>query len=80
MSHFTGTAQVRVIEAVDLKPTAFSKRLPGINVSTLDTYVEVSIDGHVIGKTSVRPKTLSPVWNEEFADEVCPAGIDCTGS
>ncbi|CAK8695139.1 protein kinase C-like 1B [Clavelina lepadiformis] len=70
MSHFTGTAQVRVIEAVDLKPTAFSKRLPGINVSTLDTYVEVSIDGHVIGKTSVRPKTLSPVWNEEFADEV----------
>jgi len=67
---YSGLLTVHVYEAVDLKPTAFSKRLPGINVSTLDTYVEVSVDDHVIGKTSTKHKTLAPIWNEILNDEV----------
>jgi len=71
MPGFTGLAQFRILEATDLKPTAFAKRLGGIlSVSTLDTYVELNVDDHVAGKTSIKPKSLSPVWNEEFSDEV----------
>ena len=70
MSGFNGTAHIRVLEAVDLQPTAFVQRLPGLSVSVLDTFVEVNIDDHVIGKTAVKAKSLSPTWNEEFSDEV----------
>ena len=71
MSGFTGLAQVRVLEALGLQPTAFAKRLPGLkSVSTLDTYVEINVDDHVVGKTAIKPKSLAPVWNEEFSDDV----------
>ena len=70
MTGFTGSAHIRVLEATDLKPTAFAKRLPGINVSTLDSYVETSIDDQIVGKTTIKVKCLSPVWMEEFNDEV----------
>lgn len=70
MSKFNGTAHMRVLEAIDLQPTAFAKRLPGISVSTLDTFVEVNVDDHIVGKTAIKAKSSSPVWNEEFADEV----------
>ena len=67
---FTGTASVRVLEASDLKPTAFATRLPVLGATTLDTYVEVCIDDHVAGKTAVKQKSLCPKWNEGFTDEV----------
>nr|CAB3265162.1 protein kinase C-like 1B [Phallusia mammillata] len=70
MEGFSGSVRISVAEAVDLKPTAFSKRLPGINISTLDTYVEITVDDNVIGKTTTKAKTLAPVWNEEFKDDV----------
>ena len=70
MSGFTGIAHIQVLEATDLKPTAFTKRLPGINISTLDCYVEISIDDQIVGKTAVKSKSLSPVWCEDFIDEV----------
>ena len=70
-SGFSGSVFVRVNEGSNLKPTAFIKRLPGLKSSHLDTYVEINIDDQVIGKTSVKPKSLSPVWEEEFSDQVC---------
>ena len=70
MAQFSGNVHLRVLEATDLMPTAFTKRLPGINVSTLNSYVEISIDDQVTGKTTVKGKCLSPIWNEEFSDDV----------
>ena len=71
MGEFKGLAQFRILEATDLKPTAFAQRLGGLlSVTTLDTYVEVNVDDHVVGKTAIKPKSLSPVWNEEFSDDV----------
>ena len=70
MSGFSGIAHICIVEATNLKPTAFSKRLPGVNVSTLDSYVEISVDDQIVGKTSIKLKSLSPVWNEEFIDDV----------
>uniref|UniRef100_H2YRH8 Protein kinase C n=1 Tax=Ciona savignyi TaxID=51511 RepID=H2YRH8_CIOSA len=72
---FSGTVNVKLNEASDLRPTAFSKRLPGITVSTLDPYVEINIDDHIIGKTSTKSKTLSPIWEEEFSDHVVNAEV-----
>ena len=70
MAGFTGLVHIQVLEAADLKPTAFTKRLPGISKSTLDCYVEISVDDQIVGKTAVRPKSLSPVWCEDFIDDV----------
>lgn len=70
MPGFSGSVHIRVIEATDLKPTAFTKRLPGYNVSTLNCYAEISVDDQITGKTTVKGKSLSPIWNEEFSDNV----------
>ena len=67
---FSGTIIVRINEAINLKPSAVTKRLPGLSLSTLDPYVEINIDDFVIGKTATKQKTLSPVWEEEFSDQV----------
>lgn len=34
--------------------------------AALDCYVNVDINEMAIGKTTVRPKTVEPKWNEEF--------------
>uniref|UniRef100_H2YRI1 Protein kinase C n=1 Tax=Ciona savignyi TaxID=51511 RepID=H2YRI1_CIOSA len=41
----------------------------------LDPYVEINIDDHIIGKTSTKSKTLSPIWEEEFSDHVVNAEV-----
>lgn len=70
MAEFTGTVAIKVLRAEEIKPTAYIKRLPGINVNTLDTYVEINVDDRSIGKTTVKAKTLKPVWNEDFNVQV----------
>ncbi len=72
MSVFSGTLRVRIVEAADLKPTELSVRLPGSRKTTIDPYVSIGIengDPHSFRTTS-KPKTFSPVWNEEFVSEV----------
>lgn len=32
----------------------------------LDTYVNVDCDEYHIGQTVTRPKTTTPVWNEDY--------------
>lgn len=70
MAGFTGNLILKVNHANNLEPTAYIKRLPGINVTTLDPYMEINIDDRIIGKSGTKPKTLSPEWNEEFREQV----------
>uniref|UniRef100_A0A0N5B128 Protein kinase C n=1 Tax=Syphacia muris TaxID=451379 RepID=A0A0N5B128_9BILA len=63
---FNGTAHIRVVEARDLRPTEWSKRLVTKENALLDPYVNVDCDEYHIGKTQTRPKTRAPVWNEDY--------------
>uniref|UniRef100_A0A915EJI2 C2 domain-containing protein n=1 Tax=Ditylenchus dipsaci TaxID=166011 RepID=A0A915EJI2_9BILA len=75
---FNGTAKIRVIEAKELRPTEWSKRFntaipvtdDGGNQLPLDAYVNVDCDEYHVGQTATRPKTTTPVWNEDYQTEV----------
>uniref|UniRef100_F1KX43 Protein kinase C n=1 Tax=Ascaris suum TaxID=6253 RepID=F1KX43_ASCSU len=74
MTIFNGTARIRVIEARDLRPTEWSKRFNNANTARetalLDAYVNVDCDEYHVGQTVTRPKTRTPVWNEDYETEV----------
>ncbi|CAK5023352.1 unnamed protein product [Meloidogyne enterolobii] len=70
---FNGTAKIRVVEARELRPTEWSKRFTQSDdpdSQLLDAYVNVDCDEYHIGQTVTRPKTKSPVWNEDYQTEV----------
>lgn len=68
MTIFNGTVKIRVVEARDLRPTEWSKRFNSTDSQTamLDTYVNVDCDELHIGQTVTRPKTSTPIWNEDY--------------
>jgi len=48
-------------------------------VKVFDPYVAVDVDEKQIARTQTRPKTLSPVWNEEMSTKVhCGENINFT--
>uniref|UniRef100_A0AAY4CEH7 Protein kinase C n=1 Tax=Denticeps clupeoides TaxID=299321 RepID=A0AAY4CEH7_9TELE len=70
---FNGVLKMKVCEALDLKPTAYSLRhAVGLKTQTflLDTYIALNVDDSRVGQTSTRQKTNSPAWNDEFVTEV----------
>ncbi|XP_014669885.1 PREDICTED: calcium-independent protein kinase C-like isoform X2 [Priapulus caudatus] len=72
---FNGVLKLKVIAAEDLKPTDFSTRhqIAGLSkdkLSTIDPYISVDIDEIHVARTTSRPKTFSPVWNEDFSTDV----------
>ncbi|XP_055018994.1 protein kinase C epsilon type-like isoform X1 [Boleophthalmus pectinirostris] len=69
---FSGQLKIKICEAVELKPTAWSMRhAVGPKQSPLlDTYMALNVDESRVGQTSTRQKTSSPTWNEEFTAEV----------
>ena len=72
---FTGTLKVKLVEAVELRPTDFQRRhnvgLAGKLVeNTIDPYVFIDIDEVHVHRTTTKQKTFSPVWNETFQSEV----------
>lgn len=72
---FNGVLKLKVIEAENLKPTDFSTRhqITGLNkdkLATIDPYISVDIDEIHVARTTSRPKTFSPVWNEDFLTDV----------
>ncbi|XP_071478681.1 LOW QUALITY PROTEIN: calcium-independent protein kinase C-like [Diadema antillarum] len=72
---FNGTLRLKVCEAVDLKPTDFATRFSNKDASSktvtlIDPFVEVSVDDLHIGKTTIKQKTFSPAWNEDFESKV----------
>ncbi|XP_024152435.1 protein kinase C epsilon type isoform X3 [Oryzias melastigma] len=70
---FNGQLRIRICEALDLKPTAWSLRHavgPKTQTFLLDTYIALNVDDSRVGQTSTRQKTNSPTWNDEFTTEV----------
>lgn len=79
MTVFNGTAKIRVVEARDLRPTEWSKRFntsDNETASQLDAYVNVDLDEYHVGQTVTKPKTSTPVWNEDY--QVCDSLRDLT--
>ncbi|OXA59697.1 Protein kinase C-like 1B [Folsomia candida] len=65
---FSGNLKLRIIEAVELKPTAFQGRLSTTfseNIS-IDPYVSIDLDEVTIHRTTPRVKTYNPKWDESF--------------
>lgn len=70
---FSGVVKVKLVEAVDLRPTDITARhvvaLTGSSKtpSTIDPYVTINIDDELVCKSTSKPRTLKPVWNEVSA-------------
>ncbi|XP_077437380.1 protein kinase C epsilon type-like [Vanacampus margaritifer] len=73
---FNGHLRIRICEALDLKPTAWSLRhAVGASAKSskgflLDTYAALNVDESRVGQTCTRPRTNSPAWNGDFGAEV----------
>ncbi|XP_062852045.1 protein kinase C epsilon type [Trichomycterus rosablanca] len=70
---FNGVLKIKICEALDLKPTAWSLRhAVGQKAQSflLDPYIALNVDDSRVGQTSTKPKTNSPAWHDEFVAEV----------
>ncbi|TKS86028.1 Protein kinase C epsilon type [Collichthys lucidus] len=70
---FNGQLKIKICEALELKPTAWSLRHavgPKTQTFLLDTYIALNVDDSRVGQTSTKQKTNSPTWNDEFTTEV----------
>lgn len=70
---FNGQLRIKICEALELKPTAWSLRHavgPKTQTFLLDTYIALNVDNSRVGQTSTKQKTNSPTWNDEFTTEV----------
>ncbi|XP_051504284.1 protein kinase C epsilon type-like [Myxocyprinus asiaticus] len=70
---FNGLLKIKICEALDLKPTAWSLRHavgPKTQTFLLDTYIALNVDDFRVGQTSTKQKTNSPAWHDEFVTEV----------
>uniref|UniRef100_A0A8P4G527 Protein kinase C n=1 Tax=Dicentrarchus labrax TaxID=13489 RepID=A0A8P4G527_DICLA len=70
---FNGQLRIKICEALELKPTAWSLRHavgPKTQTFLLDTYIALNVDDSRVGQTSTKQKTNSPTWNDEFTTEV----------
>ena len=63
---FMGSVRLKVLEATDLKPAILAQR----RVKSIDPYVSVHVDDVPIAQTSSKPKTSTPIWNEEFESDI----------
>lgn len=69
MVGFTGSVKLKVIGATDLKPAILAQRRLG-GLKSIDPYVSLNVDDVHIARTSSKQKTSTPVWNEEFEQEI----------
>ena len=73
MVFFNGSVKVKICEAIDLRPTDFSTRhqmMGSRSVQMIDPYIAIDIDETHVNRTTAKPKTNQPTWNEEFTTEV----------
>lgn len=55
------------MEATDLKPTQLSQRHSiSKSPTTIDPFVNITVDEITLEKTTAKPRTFRPVWNEVF--------------
>eukprot|EP00045_Choanoeca_perplexa_P013320 m.150710 g.150710 ORF g.150710 m.150710 type:complete len:687 (-) comp16319_c0_seq2:228-2288(-) len=57
---FTGVMRVTIARAETLKLPATSTR------KTIDPFIILQLDDKVLGRTSAKPKTENPIWEESF--------------
>lgn len=70
---FNGQLKIKICEALELKPTAWSLRHavgPKNQSFLLDTYIALNVDNCRVGQTTTKQKTNNPTWNDEFTTEV----------
>lgn len=71
MVFFNGSLKLKICEAIDLKPTDFATRhLPNKQGQIIDPYIAVDVDDQQVARSTTKPKTTKPSWNEEFVTEV----------
>lgn len=66
---FTGTIRIEICEAVGLRATDKQRKF-WQDEPILDPYVQLDVDENHLDRSSTKPKTFDPVWNESFTYEV----------
>ncbi|XP_053671029.1 LOW QUALITY PROTEIN: protein kinase C-like [Anopheles nili] len=76
---FTGTLRLKVCEAIGLRPTDFQTRhtmtFGRLGDQLIDPYVSIDVDEKFIDRSTTKPRTFDPVWNESFIHEVEGANV-----
>ncbi|XP_035896199.1 protein kinase C isoform X2 [Anopheles stephensi] len=76
---FTGTLRLKVCEAIGLRPTDFQTRhtmtFGRLGDQLIDPYVSIDVDEKFIDRSTMKPRTFDPVWNESFIHEVENANV-----
>ncbi|XP_058119040.1 protein kinase C isoform X2 [Anopheles ziemanni] len=76
---FTGTLRLKVCEATGLRPTDFQTRhtmtFGRLSDQLIDPYVSIDVDEKFIDRSTTKPRTFDPVWNESFIHEVDGANV-----
>ncbi|XP_012272167.1 protein kinase C isoform X2 [Orussus abietinus] len=67
---FTGTVNVKICEAEGLRATDKQRKFWQDEPPILDPYVLLDVDENHLARSSTKPKTFNPVWNESFTYEV----------
>ncbi|XP_015185036.1 PREDICTED: protein kinase C isoform X2 [Polistes dominula] len=66
---FTGIMKIEICEAVGLRATDKQRKF-WQDEPILDPYVQIDVDENHLDRSSTKPKTSDPVWNESFTREV----------
>lgn len=76
---FTGTIRVKICEASGLRPTDFQTRhkLSKPDDQPIDPYISIDIDDNHLDRSTTKPKTFDPIWNEYFVHDVVNASTLC---
>ncbi|XP_015109260.1 protein kinase C [Diachasma alloeum] len=67
---FTGTVKVKICEAAGLRATDKHRKFWQDAPPIIDPYVLLDVDQNRLNRTSIKPKTFDPVWNECFTHDV----------
>ncbi|KAL6433766.1 hypothetical protein ACFW04_005782 [Cataglyphis niger] len=66
---FTGTIKIEICEAMGLRATDKQRKF-WQDEPILDPYVQLDVDENHLDRSTTKPKTFDPVWNECFTYEV----------
>lgn len=67
---FTGKIKVEICEAAGLRATDKQRKFWQDESPILDPYVLLDVDENHLNRSSTKPKTFDPVWNECFTHEI----------
>lgn len=67
---FTGRLTVQICEAAGLKATDKQRKFWQDESPILDPYVSLGVDDNHLDRSTTKPKTFNPIWNETFTHDV----------